>query len=157
MPDIYGGGFTGNVSTASGSLNVRDTASTSAPINGSLARNSQGIFGCHYISGNSTYARAWLLYYPNGRNVVALGYVSAQYISWIPSYGTGECSSTTVNVTPGQYVNLRQTPSTSATSLYKLHNGDPVLILYQKNVPVNGWTHIATAGGTGWIMTNYLN
>ena len=42
--DIYGGAFTGKVATSSGSLNVRDEATTNAQINASLARNSTHIF-----------------------------------------------------------------------------------------------------------------
>lgn len=156
MSDIYGGGFTGKVTTASGPLNVRDTASTSATINNTLARNSTHIFGAQYIDGNSNYARAWLLHYPNGSHAVADGYVSANYITWLPSYGDGECYRTTVVVNPGEYVNLRKTPSTSAASIYHLHNNDVVLVLHLPNQPVSGWTHIATAGGTGWIKTEFL-
>ncbi len=154
--DIYGGGFTGKVTTASGSLNVRETASTSATVVDTLARNSTHVFGSQYLDGNSSYARAWLLYYPNGRSSVATGYVSAQYITWVPAYGEGAFGSDSVEVTEGEYVNLRQTPSTSATSLAKLHNGDAVMTLYTPDVPVSGWTHIATAYGTGWIMTEFL-
>lgn len=154
--DIYGGAFTGKVATSSGSLNVRDEATTNAQINASLARNSTHTFTSQYIGGNNTYARAWLLHYPNGAGTTPDGYVSAQYISWIPSYGEGECFSTEVEVAADEYVNLRQTPSKSATSIYRLHNGDPVLVLHAPDVPVSGWTHIATAGGTGWIMTEFL-
>ena len=156
MSDIYGGGFTGKVTTTSGSLNVRESANSSATVLTTLARNSTHTFGVQYIDGNSSYARAWLLYYPNGSNRTPNGYVSANYITWLPSYGEGECFSTTVEVTPGEYVNLRKTPSTSASSIYRLHNDDKVLVLYSPNEPVQNWTQIATAGGTGWIKTEFL-
>lgn len=157
MSDIYSGKFIGKVSTESGSLNIRDEATTNSDVNGTLARNNTYYFGAQYLDGNSSYARAWLLHYPTN-TPTADGYVSARYITWLPSYGDGGqgCYRCNVKVAAGEYVNLRQTPSTSADSIYRLHNEDLVLILYRPDVPVNGWTHIATAGGTGWIMTKYL-
>lgn len=156
MSDIYGGAFTGKVSTSSSSLNVRQTASTTANIYEQLAKGSTHTFGSYYQHNDNSYARSWLLYYPNGANTPAHGYVSARYITWLPSYGYGGCTETTVVVDPDEYVNLRLLPSKSSDSIYHLHNNDPVLVLETHNVPVNGWTHIATAGGTGWIMTEFL-
>lgn len=118
---FYGGAFTGKVSTSSGSLNVRDTASTSAPIVNTLPRNSLKTFGSNYMTDYGTYAREWLLHYQNGPNTTPEGYVSSKYITWLPSYGDGACFRTNVVVTPGQYVNLRQSPSTSSTSIHRLH------------------------------------
>lgn len=154
--NICGGAFTGKVSTSNGPLNVRDEANTDSKVNLTLPRNSTHIFTSHYTE-TETHARAWLLYYPEGAETTAAGYVNARYISWIPSYGVGECFSTEIEVDADEYVNLRQTPSKSATSIYRLHNGDPVLILHDLDIPVNGWTHIATAGGTGWVMTEFLS
>ena len=46
------------------------------------------------------------------------GFVKARYITWLPSYGfSNDNFTTTVEVTPGQYVTLREKPSTTATSI----------------------------------------
>ena len=54
-------------------------------------------------------------------------------------------------------MNVREKPTKNSTSIGKLHNNDVVLVLHMYDDPNNGWTHIATAQGTGWIMTNYLH
>lgn len=156
---LYSGYFPGKVSTSSGALNVRDQPNTSSAINGTLAHNSTAHKFCaYYVDGSSSFAASWLMVYMNGNtNTAPLGFVKARYITWLPSYGVGTCFSTTVEVTEGQYVNLREKPTKNSTSIGKLHNNDVVLVLHTYDDPNNGWTHIATAQGTGWIMTNYLH
>jgi len=157
MNDIITEPFKGKVSTESGSLTIRDNPSTSSKKNGTLEHNSTSHkFSGYYLEGSSAFAEAWLLVYVNGTGTPK-GFVSARYITWLPSYGVGSCSSTTVNVASGEYVNLRQKASKSSSAIGKLHKGDKVLILYKKNSPNDGWTQVATAEGTGWIMTKFLN
>ena len=155
---IYTSPFNGKVSTSSGPLNVRSSTSTANSNNivGTLAHGSTAHWFCgYYPPGNVSYAYEWLLVYYNGDiNSTPLGLVSARYISWLPSYGTGGNTSTTVSVTPGEYVRLRTKPN--GTVIAHLHNGDQVLVLGSYNDPVSGWTRIATAEGTGWIMSSYL-
>ena len=154
----YSGKFIGNVSTNSGSLNVRDQPGTYGNITSSLPHNSSNYFAGYYRHENPLWADSWLLVYQNGGTTAATGFVKARYITWLPSYGySSECFTTTVEVTPGQYVNLREKPSTTATSIGHLHNGDVVLVLKSYDYPVNGWTHVATSQGTGWIKTSFLH
>ena len=158
MSIIYTGRFKGKVSTTSGSLNVRAQPNTGSTVVYSLDHNSTAhIYTGYYDTTNSSFARAWLLVYLNGTQGAPKGFVSAEYITWIPSYGNGECFDTYVVVASGQYVNLRKTPSPNANVIGHLHNGDPVLVLYAYDNPVSGWTHIATAQGTGWIKTEFLH
>ncbi len=158
--DIKTGRFKGRVSTKSGTLTVRDYPSTNGnPENylahGSTAHEFQG----YYLNGSSEHAAAWLLTYVNGALGTPNGYVSARYITWIPSYGVGTegSFSTTVDVPEGEYVNVRQLPDKKSTSIGILHRGDPVLVLYRFDSPNYGWTHVATSVGTGWIMTEFLD
>lgn len=155
--DVTTGQFIGNVSTNSGSLNVREQPNGN--VTSSLPHNSSNIFAGYYQSEDPLWASSWLFVYQNESTTAPTGFVKARYITWLPSYGPGSSNTfiTTVEVTPGQYVHLREEPSTQANSIGHLHNGDIVLVLYTYDYPVNGWTHIATSQGTGWIKTNFLH
>lgn len=158
--DIKTGRFKGKVSTKSGVLNIREYPTTNSQDlgdleNGSTAHEFQG----YYINGSSKDTAAWLLTYVNGAPGTPAGFVSARYITWIPSYGVGTEGgfSTTVDVPEGEFVNVRQLPDKGSTSIGILHRGDPVLVLYRFDSPNYGWTHVATSVGTGWIMTEFLD
>lgn len=154
--DVTTGRFVGNVSTDSGPLNVRDQPNGN--VISSLPHNSSNVFAGYYQSEDPLWARSWLFVYQNGATTAPTGFVKAKYITWLPSYDSSSNTFiTTVEVTPGQYVNLREEPSTQANSIGHLHNGDIVLVLYTYDYSVNGWTHIATPQGTGWIKTNFLH
>lgn len=156
--DVTTGKFIGNVSTNSGPLNVRDQPGTYGNITSSLPHNSSYYFAGYYQDENPLWADSWLFVYEQGDTTAPTGFVKAKYITWLPSYEySSDCFTTTVEVTPGQFVHLREKPSTTATSIGHLHNGDIVLVLKAYNSPVNGWTHIATSQGTGWIKTNFLH
>ena len=127
-------------------------------ITSSLPHNSSYYFAGYYQHENPLWADSWLFVYEQGATTAPTGFVKAKYITWLPSYGySSDCFTTTVEVTPGQFVHLREKPSTTATSIGHLHNGDIVLVLKAYDSPVNGWTHIATSQGTGWIKTNFLH
>ncbi len=155
--DIYTARFQGKVSTQNDPLTIRESASTSAPVVGRLERGSTNHrFAAWYPNGSSSSTAAWLLAYPNGQSGAAAGLVSAQYITWLPSYSHDGGFVDYITVASGEYVNLRKTPSKSASVIGKLHNNDAILVLRGFNTPNSGWTHVATAQGTGWVMTSYI-
>lgn len=129
---IYGAG---KVSTASTSLNVRKSASTSSAVVTTLKRNSQVTL--INKSGNFWYVK----YSASG-----YGYCSADYIT---------VSSTNVKAvkTTSGNLNVRSSASTSSTILTTLKSGTKVPVLSTSN----GWAKILYNGNrTGYVSSAYL-
>lgn len=76
------------------------------------------------------------------------GYVVAQYVS--------VASETTcvVNTSSGS-LNIRKTPSTSATVLYTAAKGSTLYLL--EGNPGSGWCRVSGSSGTGWASGQYLS
>jgi len=129
---VYGAG---KVTTASTSLNVRKSASTSSTVITTLKRNSQVTL--INKSGNFWYVR----YSASG-----YGYCSADYIT-VTSKNVK-----TVKTTSGN-LNVRSTASTSGTVLTRLSSGTKVPVISTSN----GWSKILYNGNkTGFVSSAYL-
>ena len=129
---VYGAG---KVTTASTSLNVRKSASTSSAIITTLKRNSQVTL--INKSGNFWYVR----YSTSG-----YGYCSADYITVTSKVVK------TVKTTSGN-LNVRNSASTSGTVLTKLSSGTKVPVISTSN----GWSKILYNGNkTGYVSSDYL-
>lgn len=142
--------FKGKVITESGPLNIRLEASTNAQTVGTLARNGEYWFHAEDHTNdpvNPGYCAAWL--------ACSDGYVSAQYVAWDPSLGTNGHQYTFVNVSSG-YLNLRKTPSSSATVIGRLYDDEELLWLNYE-YGTSEWAHVATPVGTGWVKKSYLD
>lgn len=126
----------GIVSTTDGRLNVRSSATTSAPAVGSLNRGS-------YITLLSKAGAWWEVEYADGKK----GYCHGDYISITDS------RSTTVN-TVSTGLNVRSGPGTQYPKTGTLPKGETVLILAESG----GWSRILYAGTkTGYVSTRYLS
>ena len=130
---VYGAG---KVTTASTSLNVRKSASTSSAIITTLKRNSQVTL--INKSGNFWYVR----YSTSG-----YGYCSADYITVTSKVVK------TVKTTSGN-LNVRNSASTSGTVLTKLSSGTKVPVISTSN----GWSKILYNGNKSqmWILDLHL-
>ena len=129
---VYGAG---KVTTASTSLNVRKSASTSSSVITTLKRNSQVTL--INKSGNFWYVR----YSTSG-----YGYCSADYIT-VTSKDVK-----TVKTTSGN-LNVRSSASTSGTILATLKSGTKVPVISTSN----GWSKILYNGNkTGYVSSDYL-
>ena len=129
---VYG---VGKVTTASTSLNVRKSASTSSGIVTTLKRNSQVTL--INKSGNFWYVK----YSASG-----YGYCSADYIT-VTSKDVK-----TVKTTSGN-LNVRSAASTSGTILTTLKSGTKVPVISTSN----GWSKILYNGTkTGYVSSSYL-
>jgi len=129
---VYGAG---KVTTASTSLNVRKSASTSSSVITTLKRNSQVTL--INKSGNFWYVR----YSASG-----YGYCSADYIT-VTSKDVK-----TVKTTSGN-LNVRSSASTSGTILTTLKSGTKVPVIST----ANGWSKILYNGNkTGFVSSAYL-
>lgn len=151
--------FKGRVITESGSLSVRDGYSTSDTRINTLAHNNTYYFKGAYYEDSINAATGWLLTDANNDGDFSDntdGWVSAQYIAWENSFGTGDNMYGYITLSSG-YLNLRQTPSTSAASIGKLYDGDTVLWLNWDYSYHPSWAHVATPVGTGWIKSAYID
>ena len=129
---VYG---VGKVTTASTSLNVRKSASTSSGIVTTLKRNS--LITLINKSGNFWYVR----YGTSG-----YGYCSADYIT------VTSTDVKTVKTTSGN-LNVRSSASTSGTILTRLPSGTKVPVISTSN----GWSKILYNGTkTGYVSSVYL-
>lgn len=129
---VYGAG---KVTTASTSLNVRKSASTSSAIITTLKRNSQVTL--INKSGNFWYVRY---------STSSYGYCSADYITVTSKVVK------TVKTTSGN-LNVRNRASTSGTVLTKLSSGTKVPVISTSN----GWSKILYNGNkTGYVSSAYL-
>ena len=129
---VYGAG---KVTTASTSLNVRKSASTSSSIITTLKRNSN-------VTLISKTGNFWYVRY----SASGYGYCSADYITTV---------STTVKTikTSSGNLNVRSSASTSGTILTTLKSGTKVPVISTSN----GWSKILYNGNkTGYVSSAYL-
>lgn len=126
----------GLVSTSSGVLNVRKSASTSSQILTTLGKGS-------YVTLISKSGSWWYVEYAAGK----FGYCHANYISALSnSYGA------TVNTTTGN-LNVRSGAGTSYKIITVLGKGTNVVVLSESN----GWSRILYSGvKTGYVSSQYL-
>ena len=130
---VYG---VGKVTTASTSLNVRKSASTSSTIIGSVKRNSL----ITLISKNGNF---WYIRYGTS----SYGYCSADYIT------VSSKDVKTVKTTSGN-LNVRNSASTNSTILTRLPSGTKVPVISTSN----GWSKILYNGTkTGFVSSTYLS
>lgn len=128
--------FTGKV--VGGSLNLRASCSTGSSALASIPNNTT--LTVNTVSGQND----WFQTSFNGTS----GYVVAQYIA--VTSGTGTCTVTTAS----DPLNIRKTPSTSATVIYTAAKGATLSLL--DNSSVAGWFRVSSASGTGWGSSDYL-
>lgn len=127
--------YAGRVSTSSTSLNVRSSASTSAPVIGSLSKDS-------YVMLIKKSGEWWLVEYREGK----FGYCHADYIRQL------SVSEKYTSVSSG-YLNVRTGAGTSYTAKDKLSNGEKVFILSENG----NWARVLFDGNeTGYVNTGYL-
>lgn len=132
------------VATKSSDLNMRSSPSTSAPIIGSIPKDT--------IVGFYGYEGSWGIVYYNGK----YGYVNTAYISYdlYPSgnYGQygGAVSYATINANGG--LNLRSSDSTSASIITTIPNGKEVTVYYS----YDGWSYISYGNDYGYVKSEYL-
>lgn len=121
-----------------GGLNLRSSCSTSSysPIQIPNGTNIvvQTVSGQH-----AWFATSYENYY---------GYVVAEFVS-ISNDG-GSC---TVSTSSGP-LNIRKTPSTSATVLFSAAKGSTLRLLDSSSV--NDWYRVSNSEGTGWASSDYL-
>ena len=137
---------TGHVVNVSSSLNIRQSASTSSAIVGTL-KNGQSF----NIIGKSG---GWYHIQVNG----VTGYVSGEYVqegvgSTTQAPSTGNSISGTghvVNVSSS--LNIRQSASTSSAIVGTLKNGQSFNIIGKSG----GWYHIQVNGVTGYVSGEYV-
>ena len=126
----------GAVTTASGSLNVRSSASTASRIVNTLRKGS-------YITLISKSGSWWKVEY--GKNLY--GYCHADYITIV------EGTPATV-ATQSSNLNVRSGAGTNYSAQAQLAKGETVLRLTEKN----GWTRVLYHGTkTGYVSSKYLS
>lgn len=121
-----------------GSLNLRQTTSTSATKLASIPNNTP--LTVETVSGQ----RDWFKTNYGGKS----GYVLAQYIA-ITS-GVGTCTVTTVSGS----LNIRKTPSGSASVIYTAARNSLLYLL--DSTSVTDWYRVSSSSGTGWAMSSFL-
>ncbi|MEK4651306.1 SH3 domain-containing protein [Niallia sp. FSL W8-0954] len=132
----------------SSTLNVRESASTKANIVTKLKNNTK----VEVISESNGWAKIKV----NGIN----GYVSSQYIKAVQSEEKKTTNSSNkqqkvtkyVNVDTGSSLNLRNSPSNSASIIVKLAKDVPVTVYSESN----GWSKVEAYGKQGYVATQYL-
>ncbi|MCJ7842283.1 SH3 domain-containing protein [Lederbergia sp. NSJ-179] len=134
---------------AGSTLNMRDGASTSAPIISKLAKGTSVIV----LSESG----GWSKIKANGKT----GYVSSQFLtgktsppSKQPTAPTSPSKSETkfVSVNAGSTLNLRSSASTSASVLAGLSNGTAVTVESESK----GWAKVKVNGKTGYVSSQFL-
>jgi mannosyl-glycoprotein endo-beta-N-acetylglucosaminidase len=133
------------VNVASGSLNLRATASTSGSIITSL---SKGTAVTVYSEANG-----WAKVSANGKD----GFVSTSFLSSAnptvkPSSPATASVTKYVNVTSGS-LNLRATASTSGSVITSLSKGTAVTVYSE----ANGWAKVSANGKDGFVSTSFLS
>lgn len=123
----------GIVSTATGPLNVRATASTGGKILSSLPKGS-------YVTLISRSGSWWKVEYAAGK----YGYCHADYIR-----AAGKAASVTASA-----LNVRSGPSASHSVSGYLHKGDAVIVLSESG----GWSRVLYQGTKlGYVSAKYLS
>lgn len=128
--------FTGKV--RGGSLNMRQSCSTSATRLASIPDGTT--LSVQTVSGQND----WFQTSYSGKT----GYVVAQYIA--VTSGVSTCTVTTQS----DPLNIRKTPTTSATAIYTAAKGSTLCLL--DSASVSGWYRVSSASGTGWASSAYL-
>jgi mannosyl-glycoprotein endo-beta-N-acetylglucosaminidase len=136
------------VNVSSGTLNLRSSASAGASI---IATLTKGTPLAVYSETNG-----WAKVIVNGKD----GYVSSSFLSSTsPSTGNSSTviqttapSTKYVNVTSGS-LNMRNSPSASASIIVKLAKGTIVQVYSE----ANGWAKIEVYGQTGYVSSDYLS
>jgi len=128
------------VNVASGTLNLRKTASSNSPILTSL-KNGTALTVYSEVNG-------WALVQVNGME----GYVSTAFIS--ESSKTTAASPVTkyVNTDSGS-LNLRESPAASGKVLDKLTKGTAVTVYSE----ANGWAKVQVNGKEGYVSSDFLS
>ncbi|MED5100392.1 SH3 domain-containing protein [Niallia circulans] len=132
----------------SSTLNVRESASTKANVVTKLKNNTK----VEVVSESNGWAKIKV----NGIN----GYVSSQYIKAVQSEEKKTANSSNkqqkvtkyVNVNTGSSLNLRNSPSNSASIIVKLAKDVPVTVYSESN----GWSKVEAYGKQGYVATQYL-
>ncbi|WP_082881497.1 SH3 domain-containing protein, partial [Lederbergia galactosidilytica] len=133
---------------AGSTLNLRNSASSSASIIGSLTNGTAVT-----VQSNSN---GWSKVTVNGKT----GYVSSQFLTGKtntapskPSAETPEKTETKyVSVNAGSTLNLRNSASSSASIIGSLTNGTAVTVQSDSN----GWSKVTVNGKTGYVSSQYL-
>jgi uncharacterized protein YgiM (DUF1202 family) len=126
----------GIVSVTSGKLNVRNSASTTSAVIGSLSKGS-------YVTLMSKSGNWWRVEYNDGK----YGYCHADYIKTV----TG--TPATVNISSGS-LNVRSGAGTSYSKIASLYKGEIVIVLST----TNNWSKILFNGTkTGYVSSQYLS
>ncbi|NRG34741.1 SH3 domain-containing protein [Niallia circulans] len=132
----------------SSTLNVRESASTKANVVTKLKNNTK----VEVVSESNGWAKIKV----NGIN----GYVSSQYIKAVQTEEKKTTNSSNkqqkvtkyVNVNTGSSLNLRNSPSNSASIIVKLAKDVPVTVYSESN----GWSKVEAYGKQGYVATQYL-
>ncbi|MCM2979563.1 SH3 domain-containing protein [Niallia circulans] len=132
----------------SSTLNVRESASTKANVVTKLKNNTK----VEVVSESNGWAKIKV----NGIN----GYVSSQYIKAVQTEEKKTANSSNkqqkvtkyVNVNTGSSLNLRNSPSNSASIIVKLAKDVPVTVYSESN----GWSKVEAYGKQGYVATQYL-
>ncbi|HEO8422137.1 MAG: SH3 domain-containing protein [Niallia sp.] len=133
---------------ANSTLNVREAASTKAKVVTKLKNNTK----VEVVSESN----GWSKIKVDGRN----GYVASEYIKAVQTEEkkttnvSGEQKKGTkyVNVNAGSSLNLRNSPSNSASIIVKLAK-DVAVTVYSES---NGWSKVEVYGKQGYVATQYL-
>ena len=123
--------------TSGNTVNMRNSASSSGSIITTIPKNTK------VIVWDST-QNGWFKVQYNGYT----GYVMSRYIAVTEDGGI--C---TVSTSSGS-LNIRQTPSGSATVLFTAANYSTMRLLDYNSV--SGWYRVANGNGSGWAVSNYL-
>lgn len=130
--------------TNGGTLNLREWASSSAPILGSYANGSR----VRVLTQGALWCRVQV--------VNAVGYMSTQYLR-LDSGSSGGGTTTNANAVvenpgAGQVLNLRASPTTTSKALGQYQNNTPVRILGAGT----DWHRVSVNGQTGYMMAKYV-
>ncbi|MFC4802320.1 SH3 domain-containing protein [Neobacillus sp. GCM10023253] len=135
------------VNVVSGSLNMRNSASTSAPIMAKLAKGTE----VKFISVTNGWAKIEV----NGKT----GFVSSAYLADKPSASSSVTAPALqpavtkyVNIDSRSKLNVRKSPSTGSAVITKLTNETEVTVYSE----ANGWAKINVNGQEGYVSAEYL-
>ncbi len=148
----------------SSSLNVRQSASTSSRIVGTLKpgdrvmvlSESNGWAQIEYGSGTA-YVSAQYLVYGSQATAAPTATGSATAAPTAAPTGTPvQPVSTTATLVCGGAMNIRQLPTTESTSLGTVRNGETVIVHSVGNGVDGDWANITYSGKRGYVKTKYL-
>jgi len=148
VPDIVQAATLGTA-TANPSLNLRQSATTSATVLSSIPKNSQ----VNVLSKNGS---NWYNVVYNGKT----GWVSGQYLMVketvapvVAPTSAPNVTKTAGTVTANPSLNLRQSATTSAAVLSSIPKNSQVNILSKNG---SNWYNVVYNGKTGWVSGQYL-